>query len=109
MMLVSQHSEHNRVCQCNLCLTSLTNRMCPSLTVALPDLPENEHGTIVEAQLPQQQPVFLAGGRQRNEISYRQNDLCAFVAKCMNEYANQHGTGVDFYTMSAHILQSVKL
>ena len=43
------------------------------------------------------------GARQRNEKSYRRNELCAFVAKCTNEYANQHGTGVDFYTISAHI------
>ena len=37
IMLVSQNSEHNGVCQCNLCLTSLTNSMCPSLTAALSD------------------------------------------------------------------------
>ena len=49
------------------------------------------------------------GARQRNEKSYRRNELCAFVAKCTKEYANKHWTGVDFYTMSAHILQSVKL
>ena len=42
------------------------------------------------------------GGRQRNETSYRRNELCAFAAKCTNEYANQHGAAVDFYTMSAH-------
>ena len=34
-------------------------------------------------------PVGAPGGRQRNEKSYRRNELCAFVAKCTNEYANQ--------------------
>ena len=51
IMLVSQNSEHNGVCQCNLRLTSLTNRMCPSLTEALPDLTGNEHVKILAAQL----------------------------------------------------------
>ena len=107
-MLVSQNSEHNGVCLCNLRLTSLTNRMCPSLTGALPDLTGNEYGAdcggaaaVAAAGAP--------GGRPRNEKSYRRNEQCAFVAKCTNEYANQHGTGVDFYAMSAHILQSIKL
>ena len=66
---------------------------------------------LVAAQRPPQPPALLAepGGRQRNEKSYRWNELCAFVAKCTNEYASQHGTGVDFYTMSVHILQSFEL
>ena len=54
-------------------------------------------------------PAGAPAGRQRHEKSYRRNKLCAFVAICTNEYANRHGTAVDFYTMSAQILQSVKL
>ena len=55
-------------------------------------------------------PPFCAqpsSAKQRK--SCRLNEVCAFVAKFMNEYANQHGMGVDFYTMSAHILQRVRL
>ena len=54
-------------------------------------------------------PTGAPAGRQRHEKSYRRNEICAFVAKCTNEYANQHGTAVDFYTMNAEILHSVKL
>ena len=83
IMLVSQNSGHNGVCQCNLRLTAL--------------------GAAAAA------PAGAPAGRQRHEKSYRRNELCAFVAKCTNEYANQRGTALDFYTMSAQILQSVKL
>ena len=111
IMLVSHNSEHNGVCRCNLLLVSLTNNIYPSLTAALSDLPGNEHGKIVAAE----PPALLADGKLEETKNHRRNELRAFVAKCMNEYANQHGTGVDFsrYTMprSAHIfkLQSVKL
>ena len=33
--------------------------------------------------------------RQRQPKCYTQPALCTFVAKCMNEYAEAHGTGVD--------------
>ena len=69
IMLVSQNSEHNGVCQCNLRLTSLTNRMCPSLTGALPDLTGNEHGKIVAAQRPPHPPALLPDGKDtKNHI-----------------------------------------
>ena len=67
IMLVSQNSEHNGVCRCNLCLrllTSLTNSICPSLTAALKaalsDLPGNQHGKIVAAE----PPALLADGKE---------------------------------------------
>ena len=69
IMLVSQNSEHDGVCQCNLHLTSLTNRMCPSLTGALPDLTGNQHGKTLAAQRPPQPPVLVADGNEtKNQI-----------------------------------------
>ena len=62
-MLVSQNSKHNRVCQCNLLLTSLTNSMCPSLTGVLPDLTGNKHGKIVAAQRQQHSQTILLDGK----------------------------------------------
>ena len=69
IMLVSQNSG---VCQCSLRLTSLANRMCPSLTAvtgALPDLTGNEHGKIVAAQWPPHPQALLPDGKEtKNHI-----------------------------------------
>ena len=98
-MLVSQNSERHEVCQCNLRLSSHTNRMCPG-KVSQPDGGSSRldgkrawddcGGTAAAAT------AGTPGARQRNEKSYKRNELCAFVAKCTNEFAN-------------HKLQSVKL
>ena len=64
IMLVSQNSgEHNGVCECDLRLTSLTNRMYASLTGALPDLTRNENGKIVAAQRSPHPPALLPDGK----------------------------------------------
>ena len=46
IVLVSQNSKHNGLCQFNLRLTLLTNSMCPRLTGALPYLTGNEHASM---------------------------------------------------------------
>ena len=46
IVLVSQNSEHNGLCQCNLRLTLLTNSMSPRLKGPLPYLTGNEHASM---------------------------------------------------------------
>ena len=90
IMLVSQNSEHNGVCQCNMRLTLLTNSMCPSLTGALPYLTGNENGKIVGAQRQQHPQALLPDGKDtKNHIDGTSCVLSLQNARTNTK--NQHG------------------
>ena len=80
-LALNQNSRHNGVCQCKLCLTLLTNCMCPSLTAVLCYL----CGSSKDCS-------GSPGRLHRNEKSYRCNELCAFTAQFIIGYANQQRT-----------------
>ena len=48
---------------------------------------------------------ILLHGKDKNKF-YTQPVMCNFVAKCMNESANAHGTGPDDDSMTSHLLDS---
>ena len=50
---------------------------------------------------------ILLHGKDKNKF-YTQPVMCNFVAKCMNESANAHGTGPDDDSMTSHLLECVK-